>query len=59
MNQQIKNKINIPEPQKRPDNDSIVAQFLGGLGSVGQGFASGIGQVGAGVGEAIGKQEQV
>ena len=55
MNQQIKNKINIPEPQKRPDNDSIVAQFLGGLGSVGQGFASGIGQVGAGVGEAIGQ----
>ena len=55
MNQQIKNRVNIPEPQKRPDNDSIVAQFLGGLGSVGQGFASGIGQVGAGVGEAIGQ----
>lgn len=49
MNQQIKNQINIPEPQKRPENDSIVAQFLGGLGSVGQGFASGISQAGTGI----------
>lgn len=55
MDQKIRNKIKIPEPQKRPDNDNIVAQFLGGLGGIGQGLVSGIGQVGAGVGQAIGQ----
>ena len=55
MDQQIRNQIKIPEPQKRPDNNNIVAQFLGGLGGIGQGLVSGIGQVGAGVGQAIGQ----
>ena len=49
MNGQIKNKINIPEPQKRPDNDNIVAQFLSGIGGVGQGVGQAIGQVGTGL----------
>ena len=45
----------MPVPQKRPDNDSIVAQFLGGLGSVGQGFASGIAQAGTGIATGLEK----
>lgn len=55
MNQQLRNQIKISEPLKRPDNDNIVAQFLGSLGGIGQGLVSGIGQAGAGVGQAIGQ----
>jgi hypothetical protein len=55
MDQLRRNQINMPEPQKRPDNDNIVAQFLGSLGGIGQGLVSGIGQAGAGVGQAIGQ----
>jgi hypothetical protein len=56
MNQgNIKNKVNLPNIEPRPSNDNIVAQFLGNIGSIGQGLVSGIGQVGAGVGQAIGQ----
>jgi len=53
MNQQLRNQIKISEPQKKPDNDNIVAQFLGGLGAVGQGIGQAVGQVGTGIASGI------
>jgi arylamine N-acetyltransferase len=55
MNQQIRNKVNLLKVEPRPSNDNILAQFLGGIGGVGQGIGNVIGQVGQGAGEAIGQ----
>ena len=45
---QPKNKIQIQDPMPRPDNDNIIAQFLGGLGAVGGEVGKAVGQIGTG-----------
>lgn len=55
MNQQIRNKINFSKVEPRPSNDNILAQFLGGIGSIGQGVGDVIGQAGTGIAGGIGQ----
>ena len=55
MNQQIRNKVNFSKVEPRPSNDNILAQFLGGIGSVGQGVGEAIGQAGTGIAGGIGQ----
>jgi hypothetical protein len=53
MNQQIRNKVNLSKIEPRPSNDNILAQFLGGIGSIGQGVGEAIGQAGTGIATGI------
>ena len=53
MNQQIRNKVNLSKIEPRPSNDNILAQFLGGIGSIGQGVGEAIGQAGTGIAGGI------
>lgn len=55
MNQQIRNKVNLSKIEPRPSNDNILAQFLGGIGSIGQGVGEAIGQAGTGIAGGIGQ----
>lgn len=55
MNQEIKNKVNLSKIEPRPSNDNILAQFLGGIGSIGQGVGEAIGQAGTGIAGGIGQ----
>ncbi len=55
MNQQIRNKVNLSKVEPRPSNDNILAQFLGGIGSIGQGVGEAIGQAGTGIAGGIGQ----
>ena len=56
MNQgNIKNKVNLSKIEPRPSNDNILAQFLGGIGSIGQGVGEAIGQAGTGIAGGIGQ----
>jgi hypothetical protein len=55
MNQQIKNKLNFTKVEPRPSNDNILAQFLGGIGGIGQGVGEAIGQAGTGIAGGIGQ----
>jgi len=55
MNQQIRNKVNLSKIEPRPSNNNILAQFLGGIGSIGQGVGEAIGQAGTGIAGGIGQ----
>lgn len=55
MDQQIRNKVNLSKIEPRPSNDNILAQFLGGIGSIGQGVGEAIGQAGTGIAGGIGQ----
>jgi hypothetical protein len=56
MNQgNIKNKVNFSKIEPRPSNDNILAQFLGGIGNIGQGVGEAIGQAGTGIAGGIGQ----
>ena len=53
MNQQIRNKVNFSKVEPRPSNDNILAQFLSGIGGIGQGVGEAIGQAGTGIATGI------
>ena len=56
MNQgNVRNKVNLSKIEPRPSNDNILAQFLGGIGSIGQGVGEAIGQAGTGIAGGIGQ----
>ena len=55
MDQQIRNKVNFSKIEPRPSNDNILAQFLGGIGNIGQGVGEAIGQAGTGIAGGIGQ----
>lgn len=55
MEQQIRNKVNLSKVEPRPSNNNILAQFLGGIGSIGQGVGEAIGQAGTGIAGGIGQ----
>ena len=53
------NKVDFNKPiQQQPTKDSLVAQFLSGIGSVGSGIASGVGSALGGVGQFVEQQKQ-
>lgn len=56
MNQgNIRNKVNFSKVEPRPSNDNILSQFLGSIGSIGQGVGEAMGQVGTGIAGGIGQ----
>jgi len=56
MNQgNIRNKVNFSKVEPRPSNDNILAQFLGSIGSIGQGVGEAIGQAGTQIAGGIGQ----
>lgn len=56
MNQgNVRNKVNFSKVEPRPSNDNILSQFLGSIGSIGQGVGEAVGQVGTGIAGGIGQ----